>query len=393
MTFVNNWDEVGMTKVHVAAAEGGLLSALQEQPWAIDQLCGKGHAPIHYAVLSNNFEGLKQLIRAGVDINQPNHHGQTPLMLMQCGKNGMGTQKLLEYDECRRLIDKDCLIGMTALHYAIEEMLPEYVGLLLEAGASTSKITIYGYTCLHILASSREQDQQAVDEVFHLLQVRGVDLEARDGKGETPIMTAISRGNVTALKALLSAGASLDAINSRHQNVLWCAALSCDFRVVDCLAERDLENVDPQLLDSGLEASALGGLTWILEEGDASQLLEKPHPAPDQQQAFITLYFNLLIRDLRRLAGTLIECRSAAETRDSTTVAALLDMLIEKNRTSFRYDHAAWYRGLQTYVKDDNWEYLIQAIADEYTETLEKISRAGDAKGKTIGEPEMYEFY
>ncbi|KAF4990353.1 hypothetical protein FGRMN_8488 [Fusarium graminum] len=391
MEFVNDWDEVSMTKVHVAAAEGELLSALKEQPWAINQLCEEDWAPIHNAVFYDNFEGIEQLIRAGADVNQTTSTGQTPLMIVQHHKNEVAAQKLLENHECRRLINKGCPEGMTALHYAIQKMSPECVGLLLEAGASTSKITKEGYNCMHILADSDEQDQQAVDEVFHLLQVRGVDLEARDELGNTPLMTAILSGNIIVLKALLSAGASIDAINSRRQNVLWFAARSRDFRVVDCLAEQDLKNLDPQLLDSQVKVTALGRLTWILEEG--YDVVSQETPTPDQQQAFIALYFNLLIRDLRRLTDILIEIRSAAEMRDSATVAALLDVLVKKNKASFRHEHAAWYRGLQTYVKNGNWEHLVEAISEEQTETLGKISRASDAKGKTIREPEMHEFY
>ncbi|KAF5674154.1 endocytosis ankyrin repeat protein [Fusarium heterosporum] len=391
MTFVNDWDELSTTKVHIAAVEGGLLAALQEQPWAIDQFSEEGQAPIHYAVDNYNFAGLEQLIQAGADVNQPNHIGQTPLMITQYSRNEMGTQKLLEYDECRRLIDKRCPEDMTALHYAIDAMSPECVKLLLEAGASTSKIDRNGGTCLHILSNSYQQDQQAVDEVFHLLQVRGADLEARDKSGNTPLMKAILSGNITVLEALLSAGASLDAINSRHQNILWLAARSRDFRVIDCLAEQGLENIDPQLLDSHARVTALCRLTWILEE-DYDITSQEP-PTSDQQQAFITLYLNLLIRDLTRLADILIDILSAAETRDSATVAGLLGVLVKKNKASFRHEHAAWYRGLQTYINDDNWEYLAEAIIEECTETVGKIFRAHDAKSKTIEAPEMREFY
>jgi ankyrin repeat protein len=66
MAFVNDWDDVGLTQVHIAATKGDMLLALREQPWAIDQFNENGQAPIHLAVSSCNFEGLEQLIQAGL---------------------------------------------------------------------------------------------------------------------------------------------------------------------------------------------------------------------------------------------------------------------------------------------------------------------------------------
>jgi hypothetical protein len=304
----------------------------------------------------------------------------------------MMVQKLLEHSECRRWIDSCSYDGMTALHYAIEELSCKCVWLLLDAGASASKITSNHENCLHILASSHDPSPQAALDTFNILRTQGLNLEARDRYGKTPVLTAISRGNVMVFNALTSAGASLDVIDSERRNILWFAAYSRDQRIIDHLAKQNLKNIDPQLLylDSGM--TALGGLSVYLTE-PYPIAFELRHPSPDQQQTFITLYFNLLIRDLKRLMSTLKEVCSAAAERDAVEATALLDVLIKKNETSFRHDHAGWYRGLQVYVKDGKWDPLVEAINEEYDETSEKLRRAHIAKGKTIGEPEMREFF
>lgn len=390
MAFVNDWDDVGLAQLHIAAAKGDVLPALREEPWAIDQTDEKGQSPIHFAVVNNNFEGLEQLIQAGADINQRDAYGCTPLMASAFSGYELIVQKLLENQECRRWIDKVSDIGKTALHYAVGKSWPKCVWLLLDAGASASKLATDHKTCLHILASSYDSSPQAAVEIFHHLRTRGFNLEARDRHGSTPILTAILRGNVTVFNTLISAGASLNVSNSNRQNVLWIAARSQDYRIIDHLAKQNLEKIDPQLLDLTFGTTALGSLSWFLAN---NYPVNRKRPNSCQQQAFIRLYFKLLIRDLDHLLSTLKEVCSAAAEQDAGATTALLDILIKKNETSFRHEHAGWYRGLQVYVKDGKWDPLVEAVNEEYDETSEKLWRAHLARGKTIWEPEMREFF
>lgn len=391
LAFVNDWDDVGLTQLHIAAARGDVLPALREEPWAIDQFDEKGQSPIHFAVINDNFEGLEQLIQAGADINQRDAFGCTPLMASTLSGHELMVQKLLEYSECRRCIDKVSDIGKTALHYAIERPWPKCVWLLLDAGASASKLAIDHKTCLHILAGSYDSSPQAAVEMFRYFRTRGFDLEARNKYGATPILDAISSGNVTVFNALVSAGASLNVSNSNRQNTIWLAARSWDYRIIDHLAKQNLENIDPQLLDLELGVTALGSLYWFLAEDNP--IADEKRPGPYQQQTFVRLYFELLYRDLKCHMSTLKDVCSAAAEKDAGTTTALLDILVKKNEISFRQEQAGWYRGLQVYAQDGKWDPLVEAISEEYDETSEKLWRAHIARGKTIGEPEMREFF
>ncbi|KAL9573552.1 hypothetical protein ACKAV7_002096 [Fusarium commune] len=372
-----------------SAAEGGVLGALREQPWAINELNEYGKPPIHVAVMTNNFEGLEQLIAAEADINRQDYFRRAPLM--RAARNGNDTivQTLLGYSECRRLIGLKDVDGETALHFAVESGSPACVILLLEAGASASKLDIYGQTPMHRLTWANK-DEQEIDEIIELLQARGADIESKNNYGLTPTLGVCQEGNVPVLRALIRAGASIGTIDSRRRGILHLATISKNFDVVNNLAQQDLEGIDPQLRDLQYGNTPLGSLTWIFNE---YQLPKVTIPTEDQQKDFIKLYFDLLIRDLERHISTLADVQEAIEDRDLGATTELLDILIKRNKAGFRQHLVDWYRGLQSYVSDNQWDYLKKAICEEYDETSEKFDRAAIARGKTLTDPEMEEFF
>ncbi|KAG7417997.1 Ankyrin repeat, PH and SEC7 domain containing protein secG [Fusarium oxysporum f. sp. rapae] len=248
LSFVQDWEEVSTTKVHTAAAEGGVLGALREQPWAINELNEYGKPPIHVAVMTNNFEGLEQLIAAEADINRQDYFRRAPLMRAARNGNDTMVQTLLGYSECRRLIGLKDVDGETALHFAVESGSPACVILLLEAGASASKLDIYGQTPMHRLTWANK-DEQEIDEIIELLQARGADIESKNNYGLTPTLGVCQEGNVPVLRALIRAGASIGTIDSRRRGILHLATISKNFDVVNNLAQQDLEGIDPQLRD------------------------------------------------------------------------------------------------------------------------------------------------
>lgn len=390
LSFVQDWDEVSTTKVHIAAAAGGVLDALREQPWAIDELEEYGQAPIHIAVLKNNIEGLEHLMAAKADVNRQTSLGYTPLMTAAAEGNDTMLQKLLGHSECKKRISQGNVQGKTALHLAAKSGSLACVRLLLEAGAPASKTDEYGRTPMHYLAWVKQEHQQEIYEMIKFLQDYGADIEAKDLNGITPVLWACQKGNVPALGALVRAGASLGAIDSNQNGILHAAAFSDNFDVVHYLAEQDLEDVDPQLRRPTGGDTPLGRLTWI---SIRYQLPSSPRPDHGQQQNFIKLYFKLLIRDIERHMLTLRNIQEAIQDRDSEATAELLDILIKRNEAGFRQELARWYRGLKFYVADGQWDTLKEAICEEYDETSEKAERAAIARGKTLKDPEMQEFF
>ncbi|KLP20609.1 endocytosis ankyrin repeat protein Nuc-2 [Fusarium fujikuroi] len=391
--FVQDWDEVSTTKVHIAAAGGGgggVLDALLEQPWAIDELDEVGEAPIHVAVGNNNFEGLEQLIAAKADINRQTPAGYTPLMTAASYEIDTMLQKLLEHRECQKRIGQGNIQGLTALHFAAKSGSLACVRLLLEAGAPASKTDEYGRTPMHYLAWVKQEHQQEIYEMIKFLQDYGADIEAKDPNGITPVLWACQKGNVAVLGALVRAGASIRAIDSNRKGIVHVAALSNNLDVVHYLAEQDLGEIDPQLRGVDQNSTPLGSLRWIFDEYFMHSIIVPSH---EQQQDFIKFYFKLLIRNLERHMSTLRDIQEAIEDRDSGATEKLLDILIKRNEASFRQELVGWYRGLKFYVSDGQWDKLKGAICEEYDEISDKAERAAIARGKTLTDPEMEEFF
>ncbi|WKT40482.1 hypothetical protein QSH57_005288 [Fusarium oxysporum f. sp. vasinfectum] len=388
----NNTNQtVTVIKEESFVTEGGLLDALREQPWAIDELDESGHAPIHITVEYYNLLGLEQLIAAKADINRQDVVGRTPLMMAARKGNDTMVQKLLGYFECRRLIgSKVDISGRTALHFAVESGSSACVRLLLEAGAPASKLNRYGEIPMQRLAWGKQEDQQEIYEIIELLRAHGADIESKELHGWTPVLRVCRKGNVPVLGALVRAGASLCAIDSKQEGILHHTAYSLNFDIVHYLAEQDLEDIDPQLREISRGDTPLGCLTWIFNE---YKLPEVTIPTEDQQKDFIKLYFDLLIRDLERHISTLRDVQEAIEDRDSGATTELLDLLIKRNKDGFRQDLVDWYRGLQSYVSDGQWDNLMEAICEEHDETVEKVKRAAIAREKTMTDPEMKEFF
>ncbi|KAI1017100.1 hypothetical protein LB504_007033 [Fusarium proliferatum] len=382
-----------MTKVHIAASEGGVLDALREQPWAIDELNEYGEAPIHVAIGCNNFRGFEQLIAANADINRQTGFGNTPLMRASYYGRDTMVKKILGYSECRRRIGQSTAVGQTALHFAVQSGSATCVRLLLEAGASALKLNQLGETPMHRLAWGEQDGQQEIYEIIELLKAHGADIESKNRDGWTPMLWACAKGNVPVLRALVRAGGSLSAISSHRQGILHRAACSNNFDIVHCLAEQDLDGIDPQLRDLSQGETPLGSLNslvWILGK---CVVPSDPMPTPNQQKSFIKLYFDLLIRDLERHMSTLRNIQESIQDRDPETTTELLHILIKRNEASFRQDLVDWYRGFIFYVSDGQWDHLKQAICDEYDETSEKAQRAAVAREKKMADPEMKEFF
>ncbi|KAF4964977.1 hypothetical protein FSARC_7155 [Fusarium sarcochroum] len=394
LSFVRDWDDVGTTKVHRAVqGNGGLAQALREEPWAIDEPDKHGNAPIHYAVGGNNLEAFEHLIMAKADINRHGPYGEpTPLACAATYGTEEIIQRLLEYDECRRGINRTNIVGRTALHRAVKRPSAEGVRLLLDAGASASKSDVTGDTPLHKLAEGGSTDQQAVNEIVRLLKDHGADIEAKDHFGSTPVMEAVERRNLAVLRALVDAGASLGAINGNQENILHMVAYHPGIDIMNYLATQDLSHVDSQFQDIS-QLTPLGNLDHYLGTKEWEFNYDIIRLSPSVQEAFIIFYFNLLTRDLMRHMSTLQELLRAVSDRDMSTASNIIDHLIKKKTDGNDPNLVKWYRGFRGYVADQAWDCLAEIVQEEYEETSEQLERAYIAREKEMSADEMREFF
>ena len=181
-------------------------------------------------------ELLSFLIAHGAEIDPVYEDGGTLLMLaVSIGGADLLVRFLIESSEDINTRDNE---GCTALTYAYHSL--DYMALLLNAGADIQTRDNRGRTVMHHLASrgvggwhdwtSPGVGWRDFTEEIQFLVDHGVDINARDNDGVTPLMLCInetatgcfhsSAGDIDMLERLLKAGADADAADNRGCSVL-----------------------------------------------------------------------------------------------------------------------------------------------------------------------------
>ena len=115
-------------------------------------------------------------------------------------------------------------------------------------------------------ALARAAVKDCVEDVRHLLSLPGVDLEARDFAGRTPLLQAVANQAYDAARLLVEAGADVNACDDRNQTPLFVAAWGCNVSFFEFLVNSgaDMHKKDKQNW-SALDAAA---------ENDSSEIIE-----------------------------------------------------------------------------------------------------------------------
>jgi ankyrin repeat protein len=140
------------------------------------------------AAIGNDSETLRLMLEAGVDVNAADAGGMTPLM--RAAENGNTVS-------VTRLLAKGA--DVTRVSVALEAFAPGKV--------KNGFIALGSFTALHRAVASGPL------ELVNALIAAGADVNAREGRGMTPLMLAVStdHGDVRIVDALLAAGADASA--------------------------------------------------------------------------------------------------------------------------------------------------------------------------------------
>jgi ankyrin repeat protein len=152
--------------------------------------------PLVDAVRQGDVPAVRGLLKTGVDVNQPEGDGATPL------------------------------------HWAAHRDSSELVRLLLGAGASVQAANDLGITPLHLAAANGNLD------TIRLLLEKRANANAAAASGVTPLMEAARHGSVDAVRLLLAHGAQVNVRESaRRQTALMWAVSRQHPEIVKVLLE------------------------------------------------------------------------------------------------------------------------------------------------------------
>jgi ankyrin repeat protein len=187
-----------------------------------------GQAPMHSAAIRGDVEMLRLLLGKGALLHLQSKAG-TPLCWAVKGEHAPAVEFLLQRGAMPNLSSSDQ--AMTPLHWAAILGQPDLVALLLKHGASNNIPSGVGRP-LHAavmsqegvrrwltagIASGKNPHQPRIGSdadhvaVLKLLLASGADFNGRDLTQRTPLIVAVSQGNVGAVETVLAAGVDLEA--------------------------------------------------------------------------------------------------------------------------------------------------------------------------------------
>jgi pectate lyase len=206
---------------------------------------------IHTAVSFENIEKVRSLVETGVDVNEKDDSGMTPLLRAVAGKHTEVAEFLIESGADVNAGNKQSIVP---LYRALWNRDLAMVKLLLENGADVNAQHVQtGYTPLHWAVMMDNK------EIVELLLGAGADVNAKSNSKETPLDVAAYGVSPAIGELLMAKGATISSLHA--------AAYMGDLAKVKSFIDEgaDVNQKKGMFQNTALHSAAAGGRTEVTE--------------------------------------------------------------------------------------------------------------------------------
>jgi ankyrin repeat protein len=213
-------EDLSLLPIHLAVTHSRPPTAFASGMANLDERDAKNSTPLHRAVRTNDVEWVQWLISHGADIDAKDKNGDTPLhVAAYSDKSGAITELLLASDAAKFLHNEQ---GLNPIHVAsagsktlatLRKMVQWY-----QRYSSIDLPDLQGNTPLHHAVDDDWIVQGRIDELVQA----GVNIDALNADGLTPLHLAVSGQRADTVWSLLQHHACVDALDKHGRSPLSC---------------------------------------------------------------------------------------------------------------------------------------------------------------------------
>ena len=209
---VNNQNYSGETALHQASKNNSamIIQLLTAQGAQTEIQDSRGFTPLITAAANDRYDAASELIKAKAVIDTRDYLGSTPLYHAVSGEYAALIRLFLVNNADIHALNAQELSPFKLSLSKNPQITPEfYTDKLINKPDSS------GDCVLHILVKSGQDKEALTQAIKH-----GANLDARNSKGDTPLMLALKKGDLNAAEVLIQKGSSLFVSNADTRNPL-----------------------------------------------------------------------------------------------------------------------------------------------------------------------------